>query len=167
MNEMLNRQGDLPCLFWVYTLSFAVSFFFCTLLVYPHWRPLSRPYGHQRLAAARSRRGSDMPPGMSFTTAPPLRYLKGAPRVRCSYCASAKPLPRSAAPIRGSDALAPKGSPEFRPEQRIKEGAYPHNKSTLPAPSSYTFTSAGSSSTSAAETSKAVRSSAPSSLTFM
>ena len=47
MNEMLNRQGDLPCLFWVYTLLFAVSFFFCTLLVYPHWRPLSRPYGHQ------------------------------------------------------------------------------------------------------------------------
>ena len=36
---------------------------------------------------------------------------------------SVKSLPRSAAPIRGSGALAPKGSPEWRLEQRGKERA--------------------------------------------
>ena len=145
----------MPCLFWVYTLLFAVSFFFCTMLVYPHWRPLSRPYGHQRLAAARSRRGSDMPPGMSFTTAPPLRYLKGAPRVRCSYCASAKPLPRSAAP--SGVVQRRRGETVARSAEgvaRVKHGAgnkrkcFPTINPHFAAISPYTFTSAGSSSTS-------------------
>ena len=46
---------------------------------------------------------------MSFTTAPPLRYLKGAPRGRCDQCASLKPLPRSAAPFRGSGTKCRRG----------------------------------------------------------
>ena len=67
----------------------------------------------------------------------PTAPLKGAPRRCCALSlhqcktfaakrcpnrrVNLKPLPRSAAPSRGSGASAPKGSPEERLEQRVKE----------------------------------------------
>ena len=57
-------------------------------------------------------------PSVACATAP----LRGAPRGE-AHCqrANAKSLPRSAAPFRGSGASAPKGSPEGRHEQRVKD----------------------------------------------
>ena len=49
--------------------------------------------------------------------------LVGAPRARHNHCANLTPLPRSAAPFRGSGASAPKGSPDERLEQKRKERA--------------------------------------------
>ena len=54
-------------------------------------------------------------------SASPTAPLKGAPRARRNHYANPKPLPRSAAPLRGSGASAPKGSPDFGLEQRRKE----------------------------------------------
>ena len=81
--------------------------------------------------------------------------LRGAPRVRCSYCASAKPLPRSAATSRVVQRR--RGETVARSAEgvaRVKHGAgnkrkcFPTINPHFAAISPYTFTSAGSSSTS-------------------